>query len=188
MTQKKNLLTALFALALSLAFMGCSEDPQPAYEYKTQGFIKGTLNGVTKDNAYTFNETFNYTQYNLTLSDDGGGATYTVSTGGAYSFSISRSDFNGNGSAYIGFNLLNATAKPADIAYYFSYNKEEKDRFILFYAENSINNTVTISDFAFDVATGKVSGKYNITGTGNSTEKAATITGDFDVIAKKVIR
>lgn len=187
MTQKKNLLTALFALALSLAFMGCSEDPQPAYEYKSQGYIKGTLNGVTKDNAYTFNETFNYTQYNLSLNETG--ATYSVD-GSAYEFVISRSDFNGTGSATFAFTLANATAKPVnnDVYYDFSYNKEEKDRFIVFSMESDDENTLNITDFTFDTTTGRVTGKYTITGTENTTDKAATITGDFDVIAKKVVR
>lgn len=187
MTQKKNLLTALFALFLSLAFTACSDDPQPAYEYKTQGFIKGTLTGVTKDNAYTFNETFNYTQYNLTFDESG--AIYNASSGGAYSIYISRSDYNGKGSAYISFDLSNASdTTPEDIEYSFSYNKEEKDRFIVFNMSDDVDNTATITDFTFDSATGRVKGSYTITGTENSTDKSATITGSFDVIAKKIVQ
>jgi len=189
MTQKKNLLTVLFALALSAAFMGCSDDEQPAFEYKSQGYVKGTLTGTSKDGSYVFNEKFNYTQYSLALGETA--STYTLNAGGSYSITIARADYNGSGSAHIDFLLSNASDKsPEDIDYYFYLVKEDKDKFIQFDMSDDADNTVTIpeADFSFDPTTGRVKGKYTISGADNSTDKNATITGEFDVIAKKIVQ
>jgi hypothetical protein len=192
MTQKKNLLTTLFALALSLAFIGCSDDPQPAFEYRSQGFIKGTLTGTTNDNSYTFNEDFRFTQYTTAFSgDDIEAATYVVNDGGSYSVSIVRSDYDGSGYARISFLLDNASDKtPSNINIDFSYTIEESNKFIVFYIDSDVDNTTTIpeADFSFDAITGKVKGKFTLEGSDNSTEKSAKVTGEFDVVAKKIVQ
>ena len=185
MTQKRIFLTALFAL-VALAFTACKKDDvQPAYQYKTQGFVKGKLTGTSSDNAYTFNEDFNYTQYSLVSNTV---SIYKINVGSTYSVQIERSDFNSNGSAQISFLLNNATdTAPKNIEIAFSYTKEFNDKFVDFNMESSVDNTSTITDLTFDAATGRAKGKFSITGADNSSKKAATVTGDFDVITKKVI-
>jgi hypothetical protein len=49
------------------------------------------------------------------------------------------------------------------------------------------DNTQAITDFTFDAATGKAKGKFTLSGLENSTDKSATVTGDFEVVAKKEV-
>lgn len=187
MTSKRIFSSLLLIVVLSLAFTACKDDPQPAYEYKSQGYIKGKLTGTSEDNQYTFNEDFTLTQYspfNGTPS-----SAYQVNTGGSYSVAFVRSDFNNNRTVYISFFLDNASdTTPSDIEIDVTYDKELSDKFVSFYMESSVDNTTTISDFTFDSSTGRAKGKYSLSGSDNSTGKAATITGDFDVVLKRNVQ
>jgi len=186
MTKSTKLFTAFLAIVLSIAFTGCKDDdPQPALEYKTEGFIKGKLTGVSKDGSYTFNEDFNYTEYSVLV---GGPSTYRINTDGSYNVSLARIDFAEYGSAGISFKLSNATdTTPEDISINFSYAKELSDKFITFSISTDADNTQAITDFTFDATTGKAKGKFTLSGLENSTDKSATVTGDFEVTAKKEV-
>ena len=186
MTSKRIFSNVLLVVVLSLAFTACKDDPQPAFEYKTQGFIKGKLTGVSANDNYTFNENFTYTQYSLIDGDPA--STYQANSGGSYSLEIVRSDFNNSGSMSISLLLSNATdTTPDEAELAFTYQKELSDKFVNFYMESDPDNTTTITDFTFDVATGRAKGKYSLTGADNSTGKSASVTGEFDVITKRVV-
>ncbi len=47
------------------------------------------------------------------------------------------------------------------------------------FGTSSGGNTSTVTDFSFNPDTGVVSGKFSLSGSVNSTEKNATITGEF---------
>src|SRR5690349_13933009 len=94
--------TKLFAFLLILvsliSFSSCEDDPQPAIEYQTEGFIKGKIVGVSGDNSYTFNDDFSYNQYALFGESI---SYYEVNTDGTYDIELVRSDFATGGSARI---------------------------------------------------------------------------------------
>ena len=185
----KTKLLALFSMiVLSMSFTACSDDdPQPAIEYKTEGYIKGKIVGVSADNSYTFNDDFNYTQY-LTLGEIE--SYYEINDDGSFDISISRNDFSAGGSAYLNFELSNAAdVTPNDSYLEINYFKELNDKVISFYMDSGdLDNTFSITDFTFDVTTGKVKGKYTLSGSDNSTDKNATVSGDFEVTAKKIVQ
>ena len=181
-----KLFTAFVVLALACVFTGCKEDnPQPALEYKTEGFIKGKLTGISKDNSYTFNDDFNFTQYSVLV---GGTSTYKINIDGTFNVNISRANFGDFGSASMSFKLSNATdTTPENIDISFNYSKELNDKFVSFDIETDADNAQAITDFTFDATTGKVKGKFTISGPENSTGKSANVTGDFEVTAKKQV-
>jgi hypothetical protein len=186
MKKKSSLWIALLAIAVSGIMTSCNDDdPQPALEYKTEGVIKGKITGVTKDNSYTFNDDFSYSQYSLfTLSY----ATYVVNTDGSYDVNLTRVDFANRGQASISFGLSTAAdTTPDDTRFEIEYYKEVDNKLILFTMDSDDGtNTLAITDFTFDSATGKVKGKYTMTGASNSTTKNATVAGEFELTAKKV--
>src|SRR6187399_812683 len=107
MKMTSGLWTIFCVIALSGFLSSCKDDddPQPALEYKTEGAINGKITGVTKDNSYTFNDDFNYTQYSLLTNTY---ATYSVNTDGSYDVDLTRVDFGSNGHASIEFGLSTA--------------------------------------------------------------------------------
>jgi len=188
MTKITKLTTAFLAIILSIAFTGCKDDdPQPALEYQTEGTIKGKITGVSKDNSYTFNDDFTYSQYSLLTESY---SLYQVNNDGSYDVSISRADFSTSGTASITFTLSNAAdTTPDDVYISINYYKESNDKIINFRMNSSDDeNTVAITDFTFDGTTGKAKGKFTLSGTENSTDKNATVSGDFEVTAKKEVQ
>ena len=186
--KKSSLLIAVFAIAISGFLTSCNkdDDPQPALEYKTEGAINGKITGVTKDNSYTFNDDFNFTQYSLLIPTSY--ATYEVNTDGSYEVNLTRVDFANNGQAVISFDLSSAAdTTPDDPEFYINYYKELDNKIINFYMDSDNGaNTLAITEFTFDATTGKVKGKYTMSGASNSTEKNATVAGAFELTARKV--
>jgi uncharacterized lipoprotein YehR (DUF1307 family) len=187
MKKKSSVWIALFAIAISGFLTSCNDDddPQPALEYKTEGTIKGKITGVTKDNTYTFNDDFNFTQYSL-LTD--AYASYQVNTDGSYDINLTRADYANDGLANISFGLSTAAdTTPDDAEFEIDYYKEVDNK-IIYFSMNSDDgtNTLTFTDFSFDSSTGKVKGKYTMGGATNSTTKNATVAGEFELMARKV--
>ena len=175
---------ALAVVLSASVFTSCNkdDDPQPALEYKTEGSIKGKITGTSKDNAYTFNDEFNYSQYSILT---GSYATYTVETDGSYDFTISRSDFATTSTARLQFTLANAgSTTPLDSDVTIQYIKEVDNKLVTFSMSSGGSNTTSITELTFDSSTGVIKGKYSLSGTNNSTTKSASVTGDFNVTAK----
>lgn len=187
MKKRSWIVTLFLGLAMSFAVMSCNDDDiDPGLGYESQGYIKGSITGVSSDGSYVFDEDFNYKNYSLLLNSI---STYEID-GDIYEFELSRADFDDYGSASIRFELSGAEdTTPDDIRISISWAEERKNDIITF-SMNSTNgeNTVAITDFSFNEDTGRVKGKYTMTGTGNSTNKNALVTGEFDVVAKPIIR
>ncbi len=185
MKNQTKVFASLLMLVLSSFFIGCSDDPQPALEYKTEGYIKGKIVGVSYDNSYAFSDDFNYSQY---LSLGGIESYYQINDDGSYYIGLIRSDYSSRGSVKLEFKITNTTEViPVQSYWYVEYYKELNDKIVKFNMSSS-NNTVVITDFTFDAATGKVKGKYTLSGSTNSTHKNATVSGDFDLTAKKRVQ
>ncbi|WP_276373079.1 hypothetical protein [Chryseolinea sp. H1M3-3] len=187
MIGKTKFFAGLVGLVLLVLVAGCKDDdPQPAFEYQTQGFIKGKFTGVSKDNSYTFNEDFNYSQYSILF---GGFAEYEINDDGSYSVQLYRANFASLGAATIRFELDNATdTTPDNVIISFEYNKELNDKFLTFTMESDFDNTTTVTDLTFDSGTGRFKGKFSLTGADNSSGKNASVTGEFDLIAKRPVQ
>ncbi len=185
MKNQTKVFASLLMLVLSSFFIGCNDDPQPAIEYKTDGYIKGKIVGVSDDNIYTFNDDFNYSQY-LSLGEIE--SFYNINTDGSYDIELIRNEYSSGGSASLTFQLSNAADVIPDQSYFnVDYYKELNDKIVYFYMSSS-SNTLVITDFTFDAVTGKVKGKYTLSGSTNSTDKNATVSGDFDLTAKKRVQ
>lgn len=184
-----NLWIAFCVISLSGIMTSCKDDddPQPALEYKTEGYVKGKITGVTRDNSYTFNDDFSYSQYSLLTQAY---ASYVANTNGSYTITITRADYSTSGTADLSFGLSNAadtTPNAAELD--FTYYKEVDNKLVYFSMySGSGTNTVTITEFTFDSSTGKIKGKYTMSGATNSTTKSATVAGDFEVTAQKLIQ
>lgn len=183
--KKTNLMMALFA-ALAMVFTGCKDEEIPALEYKSQGFIKGTLVGETSEGE-DLNEQFTFSQYT-------GISSYyssfeNIEDEDFYSFRISRQDINNGGHVELVFTLdeLNSTSTIGpDIT--FSFKKETNNQITLFDVSNHYGvNTKEITNLSFDENTGRLKGNFEIVGNKNSSGEDATISGEFDVIVKKIV-
>jgi hypothetical protein len=172
-------LSVLSVVAILLG--GCQEDI-PALEYANQGFIKGTITGSTQGNT-VLNDQFTYSQYEKW----GKSSDYFID-GGVYVFTIERGDFNTGGAVSLSFALSSASdTSPDEPWMIFDYYKESSDKYVHFYMSSDYGaNTISITEFTFNPTTGQIKGKYSVSGTTNSTTKSATVTGEFDLIAKRI--
>jgi lipopolysaccharide export LptBFGC system permease protein LptF len=187
----RNLLPPIVALLFVSILMSCGDDPQPALEYKAQGYMRGTITGTSFDESYTFNDKFSYAQY---ISGDNSTYTY-MPDNDLYYFSINRSDYNNSSAFSIYFTIENfSDTTPENAMYNFGYKKELKNKIVTFsmysgfYGGDTKEEAMQISDFSFNEDTGRVRGKYTVTSDNNTTQKNASITGDFDVVLKKIIQ
>jgi len=178
-------ISLLLWIAFIWSLVACKQDdPDPDLGFKQEGFIKGKITGVSKDNSYTFNDDFNYTQYSLLT---GSNATYELRGDTAFYFLLTRAD-NSVGYANIGFWLpkTNSVA-PYNFYMNISYTKETPNELIQFAMTSISKNSFVITDFSFDQSTGKVKGKYSLVGKGIYSGKDATVIGEFELTAKKEV-
>lgn len=181
--RRTNVLIALFC-SVAILFSGCKEDDIPALEYKSQGFIKGKLTTNLSDNS-PFIEDFSYSQYML-FSDY---SNYEMNSDNSLDFTIERNDYNRyESSVSFNFSLDNsADITPNDPEMTIRVSKESE--VLSYFSMNSDNgaNTLAITEFSFNATSGQVKGKYTIAGSENSSDKSATVTGEFDVVVKKLV-
>lgn len=186
MKKRSWIVTLFLGLTLSFAMLSCDDDVEPGLGYESQGYIKGNITGVSSDGSYVFDEDFNYKNYSLLLNSV---STYEID-GGTYEFRLSRADYDDYGQAYISFELSDADDNtPNNVEIEINWAKERRNDIITFNMDSDDGaNTVSITEFSFNEDTGRVKGKYSMNGSSNSTNKNALVTGEFDVIAKPVIR
>jgi|SRR5688572_25610103 len=187
MIQTRKFFEAMLCLLFCVSIAACKEDdPQPAFEYQTQGFIKGKFTGKSGDNAYTFNEDFNFTQYSVLF---GGLSTYEINDDASYTLLISRANFPSYGAISVRFDLENATdTTPENLDIQFEYTKELSTNFLTFAMGSDADNISTITNVNFDAKSGRCTGKFSLAGLKNSAHQNATVIGEFDVIAKRPIQ
>jgi hypothetical protein len=186
MKKRSWIVTLFLGLAMSFTAMSCEDDDvEPGLGYESQGYIKGSITGVTSDGSYVLDEDFNYKNYSLLLNSI---STYEMD-GDVYEFSLSRADYDDFGAASISFELSAADdTTPDDVRVSINWAEERRNDIITFSMNSSSSgNSVSITDFSFNEDTGRVKGKYTMNGTNNSTDNNALVTGEFDVVAKPII-
>ena len=173
--KSKLFIPGLLLVVASLS--GCKEDV-PALEYRTQGSIKGTISGTLSDDKTELNGNFQYNQFlpgnNLCL--------YEIEDDNSLKVKISRSDLNMPGDITIRFLLDDEDDTTPEVSNLsLQYNKRTSTQiinFTMYVAE------FEISDFTFDIATGRTTGKITmeVDGGNNSTKNDAMVEITFDVV------
>ncbi|HEY9044715.1 MAG TPA: hypothetical protein VIN08_02420 [Ohtaekwangia sp.] len=183
-----NTVLKIYMLAVVALLTACKDDDIPALEYQQQGFVKGTINGVASDNKTIINKSYEYTQFAPGLYPNGAAYSYyQVKPDGTINIRVLRQDIATGGYLSMGFSLSNDTdTSPDGINYTFQYT-EKSDPYISFGMESG-ENDITITDFSFEKSSGHLKGKFEITGSANSTGNDARVTGEIDVVIKEVIQ
>jgi hypothetical protein len=69
---------------------------------------------------------------------------------------------------------------------------EESDKILYFSTSGDSyedsDNESSITNFSFDLASGRVKGDFSISGSDNTTDNNSTVTGSFDVVVKQTIQ
>jgi hypothetical protein len=185
----KSIFTAFAFAMAAVIFTQCDDDDVPALEYKQQGVIKGTITGTTEMDNISINESFSYSQYQAALSNiEDGTSYYEVDDDGEIDIYVIRQNFETGAYFYLAFSLDNANDTTPSKYCEMSYRDDDfNGKSFVFYMGSSGNN-FTISDFSFEQASGRLKGKYVLEGDENSTGKNATVTGEFDIVVKQLIR
>jgi hypothetical protein len=176
------------AFAILIFCFGCKDNDQNALLYKTQGFIKGKIQGATSDSSYIFNDDFEYRQYLYNETE----SAYTESAVNNYVMvSLERDIVNDGVYAYFTFNFTEGSSDLENVTFNFLYRKKSGIKvyeFASYYNYQKTQDTFTVTDFSFDKTTGRIKGKFLNKSFYNSPDQAATIEGEFDVILLKKIR
>lgn len=185
--EKKSVMMALL-LALTIAFTGCKkeDDNEPTIKYRTQGFVKGTLE-TTSSNGTAVKENFSYSAYPISnvfsyyfLSPD-----QLQPNDSIYNFSIYRSNYDNGGAISLKFSIDEITDKPEFIFFDYDFQKETNNTIYDFFITGSGTSEATITNFSFDTKTGRTKGNYTLKGQSTQSQKEGTVTGEFDVVLKR---
>ena len=144
------------------------------------GSVNGTLKGTKADNSI-LNETFSYSTYLDVLYDQ-----YYLVTASGYTFEVDFSIPDGS-ATNLKFTAISATDNsPVVVNYNLTYYKKISSTVTYNFNMSNTNNTVTISDFSFNEATGLLKFKLVATGTNNTTKNAATIGAEYNIVLKRL--
>jgi hypothetical protein len=113
---------------------------------------------------------------------------YEINDDGSIYARVIRHDVNTGG--YVGFYFTlddENDVTPEDVYYIVIYRNNNLDGKAFDFSTSSSGNDFSISDFSFDISSGRTKGKYVLEGTSNTTSKNATVTGEFDVVIKQVV-
>jgi len=175
---KNIILPTLFAILL-IASCKKSEDKGDTV-FIHNGSVNGTLKGTKADNSI-LNETFSYSTYLDVLYDQ-----YYLVTASGYTFEVDFSIPDGS-ATNLKFTAISATDNsPVVVSYNLTYYKTISNTVTYNFSMSNTNNTVTISDFSFNEATGLLKCKLVATGTNNTTKNAATIGAEYNIVLKKL--
>ena len=169
------------ALLLTVTLFASCKEEENALEYKSQGFIKGTLSTTLSDDETPFNDSFRYTEYKITEYEY---PFFYKEDDGSLTFSMNRYDMTLGSEAYWEFHLDNeGDTTPDETSLYMSHYKISSTKIISleFYQDD-----FAISDFSFDPATGRAQGTFSFTAISNSSSSNDVfVEGSFDVIVKR---
>jgi hypothetical protein len=172
------ILPTLFAILL-MASCKKSEDKGDTV-FIHNGSVNGTLKGTKADNSI-LNETFSYSTYLDVLYDQ-----YYLVTSSGYTFEVDFSIPDGS-ATNLKFTAISATDNaPVVVNYNITYYKTISNTVTYNFSMSNTNNTVTISDFSFNEATGLLKFKLVATGTNNTTKNAANIGAEYNIVLKKL--
>ena len=179
--------SVILLFAVVILFANC-EDDIPAVEYKQQGFIRGTIEGTASDDDTDIDETFRYTRYapGLTLSTQAF-SYYELDDDGSIEAAIFRQDLSTGSYVYFEFELEDADDTTPDDMYFEIVYIKEANEILYFEMDNDDDNDFEISDFSFDITTGRLKAGFSLEGEENSTDNNATVEGDMDVVIKQVL-
>jgi hypothetical protein len=175
---------------------GCQNDDIPALEYRSSGVIKGTIQGTSR-NGDVLNEDFKYTQhprawntaeqqnwatvphYTVTPAHEGNPFETTVIN--LYSESTSET-----GQANIRLYLWDEDQTKVSAWNVNMLHREQKDNQTVVF--EWYGSQTEITEFSFDRTSGRVKGKFILSGASNSTGKDARVEGEFDMTIKQLVR
>jgi hypothetical protein len=169
----------LLVVVLFIFCLGCKDNDQNVLLYKTGGFIKGKVQGALNENSYFFDDDFIYRQYNNETE-----SRYSKVGGSTYRAYIQRRIVNSGVYVTLGFNFTADDSNTDFAAIEVLYRKESGSKIYQFYsyANPESQNTISITDFSFDQATGRVRGKFSHLSTFNVPGHEVTVEGEFDVV------
>ena len=177
----------LLPIVLLVAVVSACKDDIPAVEYKSQGFIQGTIDATASDDETDIDETFKYTQYQQTITYGEAYTGYELNDDGSIEVVIFRQDLANGGYVYMGFELEDEDdTTPDDMFFQIQFFKEKKDQ-IIFFSMSSSSNEFDIDDFTFDIETGNTTGTFSLEGSNNSTDNDADIEGSFNIKLRPIV-
>jgi len=171
----------LFVLLGILTMVSCkkSEDKGDTV-FIHNGSVNGTIKGTKTDNS-ALNETFSYSTYLDVLYDQ-----YYQATTTGYIFEVDFSTPDGS-SSNLKFTAISVTDNsPVVVSYNLIFYKTLSSTVTYYFGMSNNNNTLTISNFSFNEATGQLKCKLTASGTNNTTKTNATIEANYDVVLKKL--
>lgn len=178
---KKIAKTILLVVSVVLIVCSCKKEDKGDILFLSNGHATGTING-TKVDGSPLNETFSFSEYLDYLSKQ----YYTVNLAKEYFFLVELTSKDGSGIG-LEFKLSSsADNSPENIDFSIKYYKTTGNTLFIF-GMGDAENTVSITDFSFDVNTGKIKGKIKVIGSNNTTKNSASVEGTFDLTLKKVV-
>lgn len=177
--KKRPMMMRSFAVALacvaSVALTNCAneaDDVQSATAASGEvagNFVKGTVGG----------NTFQFAQ-SPGASVGNADSYYIVRDNGDIDVNIFRNDGE-NGAAMLYFVLKNGDVQNPSEPYMQITNA---DGFVM--DSNAASNKLTVTNFSFDRSTGRVTGKLELSGSGNNFDANTAVSSNFDVVVKEI--
>jgi hypothetical protein len=177
--KKRPMMMRSFAVALacaaSVALTNCANEADAvstataATGEVAGNFVKGTVGANTFQFAQSPGAAVGNTD-----------SYYIVRDNGDIDVNIFRNDGE-NGAAMLYFVLKNGNVENPSEPYMQITNA---DGFVM--DSNAPSNKLTVTNFSFDRATGRVSGKLELSGAGNNFEANTAVSSNFDVVVKEI--
>ena len=178
--KKRNFLILLLCIS-SFSLIRCKEDT-PAIEYKQQGSIKGTVSGTSYDNETEFTESFSFSRYAPSQVEFYPGFE-TYEDGGIYLYGY-RYDVFTNSYLSVEIYMDDENADPELYDFEFWFYKETKEIFVFGMDDE---NDISVTNYSFDLETGRLKFNIEVEGTDNTTGNNASLEATVDIVLKRWI-
>ena len=174
----------VLSLFISSLLLTQCKDEIPALEYKQQGFIKGTITGTWQDGKSPINENFNNTQYAPALYGDY--SYYRAYPSGEVIIYFERTNVATGDDSYFEIYMEDIASAEPDYVDFSIWHIKSADSG-LFFRLNAENEEVTLTNFSFDITTGRLKSEFVVEALDNNGSEA-TVVGSVDVILKETNR